>query len=201
MGHSLWIRANAVVMYALLLSLAIVATGHVRERRGREVGERHPATGEIEVEGVHVLTERQRRDQALLSLKVDLRLANGFDPWSTKLLFAWLEVEYATKEHPVNKVVLWDNIIQTPDRANVSAGRLMSEYVLEDPGTNLKDAQLKLNARYDAFPWIGKVGKHHTIHDVTVVEKVPFVMPKHYTDGRGGGAQGGGGKSKRVPGR
>ena len=178
MSHTPWMRFNAVLLYAMVLSGVILAAGHVKTRM--EWRPARPGTARVEIDGVHVLAEHLRRDQAVLALSFDMKLASLFDDWSTKLLFAWVQVEYSTKDHPRNVVTLLDHLVLDRDHANMTGKGVLAEYVLDDPGTNLKDTELTVNVRVDAFPNIGLMGKHHTLRDVTTFEQPAFTLPSQY---------------------
>ncbi|KAJ3111638.1 Signal peptidase complex subunit [Phlyctochytrium bullatum] len=52
--------------------------------------------------------------------------------WNTKQLFVFVVVEYATKTHGTNQIVIWDDIITSKENAKISFKNRKQDYLASD---------------------------------------------------------------------
>jgi len=60
--------------------------------------------------------------------------------------------EYATKSNPFNQVVLWDEIIESPEEAELKLYNERNKYLLIDQYNELKGATVTLTLSWDIMP-------------------------------------------------
>ncbi|KAJ3055668.1 hypothetical protein HK097_009786 [Rhizophlyctis rosea] len=58
--------------------------------------------------------------------------------WNTKQLFIYVVAEYTTPKHDKNQIVIWDDIIQTKEDAQIQFRKKEPEYVASDLSGKLK---------------------------------------------------------------
>ncbi|TPX38064.1 hypothetical protein SmJEL517_g00087 [Synchytrium microbalum] len=75
--------------------------------------------------------------------------------WNTKQLFVYVLAEFETPSHDTNAVVIWDDIIQTPDRAVIKLKRQRGEYVVTDMLNKLSHKKARLSLHYNVIPHVG----------------------------------------------
>mmetsp|Transcript_46166 Transcript_46166/g.118966 ORF Transcript_46166/g.118966 Transcript_46166/m.118966 type:complete len:99 (-) Transcript_46166:742-1038(-) len=58
--------------------------------------------------------------------------------WNTKQLYVFVAAEYSTPERPSNKVILWDEVLNSKEEGLFRLRARRSDYPLVDPYNGLK---------------------------------------------------------------
>ncbi|KAJ1908840.1 Signal peptidase complex subunit [Tieghemiomyces parasiticus] len=74
-----------------------------------------------------------------------------------------LVAEYETPENSVNKVVLWDSIIQTPQDAEFHLKKYRNKYRFRDFTETFGSQQANLTVYWDVTPYIGFLQPHRHV--------------------------------------
>merc|ERR1712216_274752 len=85
-------------------------------------------------------------------LKVDLKPVWN---WNVKQLFVFITAEYATPEHPLNQVILWDLIITEKENAVIDKQGALNKYSLFDHGHGLRDNEVTFYLNWYTVPVCG----------------------------------------------
>eukprot|EP00750_Incisomonas_marina_P006449 INCI14558.1.p1 GENE.INCI14558.1~~INCI14558.1.p1 ORF type:complete len:180 (+),score=35.05 INCI14558.1:168-707(+) len=155
--HSAWIRLNAVVFFSIsLLGIAAFLSAlstyfHVS----------HPVVTKFEFNQLRELkpTVNQQRgardiDRADITFDLECDLSSVFN-WNVKQLFVMVTAEYATKSNPFNQVVIWDQIVETPEDAVIRFYNKRNKYLLIDQYDELRGATVTLTLSWDIMPNTG----------------------------------------------
>lgn len=95
-------------------------------------------------------------DRALFNfdLKADLRQAFN---WNIKQIFVFVTAQYASETNPLNQIILWDKIIESPDDAVLDMKNVFVEYALMDQGSELRGKDVTLHLHWDHMPLTGRI--------------------------------------------
>jgi len=96
------------------------------------------------------------REQAQLTLDVDADVRTAFT-WNTKQLYVFVAAEYSTPERPSNKVILWDEVLNSKEEGLFRLRARRSDYPLVDPYNGLKGNDVKLTFGYCVMPYNGNI--------------------------------------------
>ncbi|KAJ1913367.1 Signal peptidase complex subunit [Tieghemiomyces parasiticus] len=104
----------------------------------------------------------RRAHHARLAFDIESHAASLFN-WNTKQVFMMLVAEYETPENSVNKVVLWDSIIQTPQDAEFHLKKYRNKYRFRDFTEAFGSQQANLTVYWDVTPYIGFLQPHRHV--------------------------------------
>ncbi|KAJ2766394.1 Signal peptidase complex subunit [Coemansia nantahalensis] len=94
-------------------------------------------------------------EHARLTFDVDADLTSMFN-WNTKLLFAYIAVEFEAPGFETNKVVIWDRIIRNPRQAKLRLRRHHNKYSLRNFGLTFEGVEAaNLTLYINPVPYLG----------------------------------------------
>ena len=96
-------------------------------------------------------------DRALLSFDLHADLTPAFH-WNIKQLFVHVIASYETETNKMNKVVLWDKIVEAidpPEAKIIKEDNVFVEYALVDQTDELRGKDVKLTLMWDHMPLTG----------------------------------------------
>lgn len=131
--HNIWVRLNAVIFFALTVLLVMAAfcafSTYLHTTK--------PMVKKLNLNTLTSLRKHGGVDRALLRFDLHADLTPAFH-WNLKQLFVFVVAEYATKLNPLNQVILWDKIIQSPQDAVLKLNNEFVKYALIDQGAELR---------------------------------------------------------------
>lgn len=152
--YSVWTRANAV-FFTSLMALAVMCALTSLSTFFHEPA---PLVRALALRKVHSLRNyRDRTDRATLAFDLDADLSSVFN-WNVKQLFVYVVAEYSSPRNALNRVVIWDKIVQTKEHA--AALRFDDEgvkYFLADQHDELRGANVTLRLEWDVMPVCGRL--------------------------------------------
>ncbi|KAI8340138.1 signal peptidase 22kDa subunit [Chlamydoabsidia padenii] len=162
-------RVNVVssfAMTALGCVLAVIAAISAFSSYG------HPVSSlKVDENTFRVVTRRYGPDHydyrnsksefARLAFDLDADFTPLFN-WNTKQVFVTVVAEYETKTHNRNKIVLWDRIITSKDKANLHLRNVPNKYALIDVSRKWSQQQANLSLHWDITPHVGLLRSGHT---------------------------------------
>ena len=168
--NTVWVRANAVFVYALV-GLGAIAFGCAMSTYWLD---REPVGVNIKVNDLYHLLPFKRsgfqgeRANFTFSMSADFRPVFN---WNTRQIFVYVTAEYATKYNTINQVVVWDRVFRTdadkfvgrewehvwlPEKA-LNLDNIGCKYLLIDPSDDLRSNDVKLVLSYDIMPISGSI--------------------------------------------
>ncbi len=103
-------------------------------------------------------------DFAVLTFDLDVDLTKAFH-WGTKQLFVYVTAHYKTSTHGDNQVVIWDQIVLSPEQAHIQFKNKKAKYHLRDFGHGLTKNEIKLVFSYQMHPIAGLIVDRHFDED------------------------------------
>lgn len=171
--HTVWVRLNAVVFFGLtvLLGLSCLAAiskiGHSsRHKPGLclfpclPMHQTHSLTNfSLVVKTLQLNTLRSLKshggvDRSLLSFDLEADLTPAFH-WNIKQIFVYVVASYKTEDTPVNRIVLWDKIIEAGDNKIINEKNVFVKYALVDQSDQLRGKEVELQLMWDHMPITG----------------------------------------------
>jgi|LauGreSBDMM110SN_4_FD.fasta_scaffold101836_1 signal peptidase complex subunit 3 len=150
--QNVWVRLNAVVFFALtvLMVLAALCAFSTFLHKG------DPVVKELRVSEMQSLQPYGGVDRALFKfdLKADLRPAWH---WNLKQLFVFVVAEYESPTKPLNQVIVWDKIIESPKDANIDRKGELCKYALASQEQELRNKTITLKLIWDHMPITGRL--------------------------------------------
>ncbi|KAJ1974863.1 Signal peptidase complex subunit [Dimargaris verticillata] len=154
-------RLNGVATFALTVAFCLfVAISYVSDYT-RPVDQ---GTAQVTVRGIKVQRgptfpdaydpKSRQSHYARLAMDIEVDLTRLFD-WNTKQVFLMAVAEYATPTHPVNQVVLWDSIIQSPEDAEFKLKKYRNKYQFKDFTEKFGTKTANLTVYWDVTPYVG----------------------------------------------
>lgn len=80
---------------------------------------------------------------------------SGVFHWNTKLLFAYLVLEYQSARNPRNEIVIWDKIMLAKDFHRLDLHGVKAKYAPCDPQDKLPGTEGRLRLYWNTVPWVG----------------------------------------------
>lgn len=114
-------------------------------------------------------------DRSLLSFDLEADLTPAFH-WNIKQLFVYVVASYKTDTTPVNRIVLWDKIIEAHDEKKISEKNVFVKYALVDQGDELRGKEVELQLMWDHMPITGLL--YMGEQDSTTTSS--FTLPSEY---------------------
>ena len=93
-------------------------------------------------------------DRSLLSFDLEADLTPAFH-WNIKQLFVYVVASYQTGDTPVNRIVLWDKIIEAGDEKVINEKNVFVKYALVDQSDQLRGKDVELQLMWDHMPITG----------------------------------------------
>ncbi|ODN06086.1 Signal peptidase complex subunit 3, partial [Orchesella cincta] len=123
---------------------------------------------DVDIDGSH--------DTAFLVLDAHADLSSLFN-WNVKQLFVSVVVEYTTKTHVRNEVVIWDKIIVRGQNPMINTKYSGNRYLMWDDGNGLRGLQAKWRLKWNVIRNVGPLGSYQSAaYDV----KFPDEYSRHY---------------------
>ncbi|KAJ3218092.1 Signal peptidase complex subunit [Dinochytrium kinnereticum] len=91
---------------------------------------------------------------ATIHFNMDADMTELFN-WNTKQLFVFVVVDYATKTHGTNQIVIWDNIITSKDQARIILKNQKPEYLASDINHRIRGLPANISLHWDIIPHVG----------------------------------------------
>lgn len=172
--HTIWVRLNAVVFFGFSVLLVLSGLSAIQTTLFHEG---KPVVNVLALNELKSLKSHAGVDRALLSFDIDADLTGAFN-WNIKQLFVFVVAEYATKTNPINQVVIWDEIVESKEKAHIRQRGKFVKYGLIDQVAELRGKDITLKLFWEQMPLTGQV----TLHSGG--DKV-FTMPEQYTNSKG----------------
>jgi len=150
--HTVWVRLNAVVFFGLtvLLGLSCLAAiskiGHSSRHQ--------PVVKTLQLNTLRSLKSHGGVDRSLLSFDLEADLTPAFH-WNIKQIFVYVVASYKTEDTPVNRIVLWDKIIEAGDNKIINEENVFVKYALVDQSDQLRGKEVELQLMWDHMPITG----------------------------------------------
>lgn len=93
-------------------------------------------------------------DRSLLSFDIDVDLTPAFH-WNIKQLFVYVVASYESETNPLNKIVLWDKIVEAGDPKIIQEENVFVKYALADQADELRGKEIELRLMWDHMPITG----------------------------------------------
>jgi len=93
-------------------------------------------------------------DRSLLSFDLEADLTPAFH-WNIKQLFVYVVASYKTPNTPVNRIVLWDKIVEAGDDKIINEKNVFVKYALVDQSDELRGKEVELQLMWDHMPITG----------------------------------------------
>eukprot|EP01006_Ploeotia_vitrea_P067326 TRINITY_DN96962_c0_g1_i1.p1 TRINITY_DN96962_c0_g1~~TRINITY_DN96962_c0_g1_i1.p1 ORF type:complete len:181 (+),score=74.79 TRINITY_DN96962_c0_g1_i1:1-543(+) len=178
--HSYFVRGSVVFFFTItVLFLVALGCGFTSTFLGLDPSVH--ATPDVKVLQLRGLRGRlgyqspvMTWDQADLRLSVDADFAPVFH-WNVKQLFVYITADYATPEHPRNRVVLWDRVVNRPDLYRVVLEDEKPEYDLVDMDRSLANSHVNITLHWDVMPNVGFLSSG------SFAGQQPVAMPAQYS--------------------
>lgn len=154
--NSVWNRLNAIFMLMTLNGIFITM---VTQTTTRFFHDTSPTVRALDLTKVLRLRQERGRDRAVLLFDYDIDLTPVFD-WNCKQVFLFVEASYQVPGLPINRVVIWDQVIHGKEDAVLVAKNVVAEYELEDVHDQLRGSNVSLRFGWDTMPHVGLVGKY-----------------------------------------
>jgi len=169
--HSAFLRLNVVFFFAVS-TLFVLALGCAAQYFAQDP----PVRCELRMPEVTRFRQFHRPapqwEHAQASFFVDTDLRPVFN-WNTQQLFVYVSVEWESDASPVNRAVIWDAIVRSPEEALIQQ-EFSNEYTINDQFSRLRGRNIKASVHYDVMPIVGLL---HTRNDVCTTA---FTMPDRY---------------------
>ncbi|KAJ2493810.1 Signal peptidase complex subunit [Coemansia sp. RSA 2050] len=121
----------------------------------------------------------RKAEYARLTFDLDADLSSMFN-WNTKLLFAFMTVDYATPGFETNRAVIWDRIIRNPRQAKLKLRKHHNKYALRNYPLTFEDVEgANLTLHINPVPYLG------IMYDKPMVS-LPFTIPRPSKPAAGG---------------
>ena len=117
----------------------------------------------------------------MLSFDIHADMAPTFH-WNIKQIFVCVVAEYPSEANDINRVVLWDKIIEATDESKViDEQNVFVKYALVDQGTELRGKQVELKLLWDHMPITGMLFMGHQKADQVASFSLPseYDLPRH----------------------
>ena len=114
-------------------------------------------------------------DRSLLSFDLTADLSPAFH-WNIKQLFVYVVASYETPSNKVNKIVLWDKILEADDDKIIDEQNVFCKYALVDQADQLRGTEIQLQLMWDHMPITGLL--YMGEQDAATVES--FTLPSEY---------------------
>jgi signal peptidase complex subunit 3 len=75
--------------------------------------------------------------------------------WNIKQIFVYVVASYSTETTPVNRIVLWDKIIEAGDDKIINEKNVFVKYALVDQSDQLRGKDVELQLMWDHMPITG----------------------------------------------
>ena len=111
----------------------------------------------LELNSLRSLKSHGGVDRALLSFDIHADLTPAFH-WNIKQLFVYVVASYETETNVINKVVLWDKIVEAidpPEAKIIKEDNVFVEYALADQKDELRGKEVELTLMWDHMPLTG----------------------------------------------
>lgn len=114
---------------------------------------------------IHKFTELQRSryniasDQLSLKFKLDIDLQPIFN-YNTKQIYLYITAQHSSSKRPINKIIIYDQIITSYDNARYSVRRGMSEYTVNDIQKELRSNNIELSLGIEIMPHVGVITRY-----------------------------------------
>ena len=121
-----------------------------------------PQSGNAELSNVQVTklikNTSSRWDEAKITFDLAIDLSQVWN-WNTKLIFVWIEADYANPPESRNQVIIWDKIIWR-NQYNPSQGVLTlkdnaGKYWMRTKDYDLRGTEVVLKVRWEVVPIVG----------------------------------------------
>jgi signal peptidase complex subunit 3 len=165
--HSAFQRLVTFVMFflsCLFVTLAVIAaSNHVFYPN------RQPASFSFNLRKVELYRGIEDPYMSKPTTLADIRfdLSVDFTPifhWNAKQVYLYVVLEYSSKAHKRNEMIVWDKIIQSPQLTGYEEGgkfavkNARNKYPIADVSNQLTGTSGKLFVRWNTTPHIGKLG-------------------------------------------
>lgn len=115
-------------------------------------------------------------DRSLLSFDLEADLTPAFH-WNIKQIFVYVVATYKTPSTPVNRIVLWDKIVEASDDDKViNEKNVFVKYALVDQGDELRGKEVELQLMWDHMPITGLLYMGEQDKETTST----FTLPSEY---------------------
>jgi signal peptidase complex subunit 3 len=168
--HNIWVRLNAVIFFALTALLVLATLCALSTYLHSAV----PTVKKLQINTLKSLRNHGGVDRALLSFDLYADLAPAFH-WNLKQLFVFVVAEYASDANPLNQVIIWDKIVQSPEEAKFKFKNEFVKYALIDQGSELRNKTIALKLKWDHMPITGRL--YNGEDEVT---KYTYTLPGSY---------------------
>lgn len=113
-------------------------------------------TCEVSLVSVDGLQKEYGRDRAWVTLNVTADLRSLFT-WNTKQVFLSVDVDFVTKKHWVNQMMIWSDIIKAEADAHLQLPVLRPAYPfqLTDHGAALRGKPFNVTLHWNVMPKVG----------------------------------------------
>ncbi|KAI8056310.1 signal peptidase 22kDa subunit [Gilbertella persicaria] len=91
---------------------------------------------------------------ARLTFDIDADFTPMFN-WNTKQVFVTVVADYQNKQFGRNRVVLWDKIITSKEKAHLKLRNVRNKYALIDISQKWSDNPANLTLLWDVTPYVG----------------------------------------------
>ncbi|KAJ2001302.1 Signal peptidase complex subunit [Coemansia sp. RSA 2322] len=113
----------------------------------------------------------RKAEYARLTFDLDADLSTMFN-WNTKLLFAYMTVDYTSVGFDTNRAVIWDRIIRNKRQAKLKLRKHHNKYALRNFGLTFDDVDgANLTLHINPVPYLG------VMYDKPLVS-IPFTIPR-----------------------
>ncbi|KAJ1975828.1 Signal peptidase complex subunit [Dimargaris cristalligena] len=119
--------------------------------------------------------QARRAHYASLAFDIEADVASLFH-WNAKQVFMMIVAEYTTPTNSVNKVVLWDSIIQSPEDAQFHLKKYRNKYLFRDYDEVFGATEANLTVYWDVTPYIGflNMDRYAKTSQVITIPKVTY---------------------------
>mmetsp|Transcript_549 Transcript_549/g.964 ORF Transcript_549/g.964 Transcript_549/m.964 type:complete len:171 (+) Transcript_549:200-712(+) len=150
--HNIWVRLNAVIFFALTV-LLVLATFTALSTYFHSA---KPVVKTLKMNTLRSLRQHGGQDRALLSFDINADLRPAFH-WNLKQLFVFVVAEYESTKNPLNQVIIWDRIVESPEKALIKETNEFVKYALIDQGHELRNKTISLRLIWDHMPLTGRL--------------------------------------------
>mmetsp|Transcript_22757 Transcript_22757/g.63993 ORF Transcript_22757/g.63993 Transcript_22757/m.63993 type:complete len:178 (+) Transcript_22757:96-629(+) len=163
--HTWYYRLNALVSWVGMFLALIMALNYITGRFDMV----YPDI-DISVSDINLISNpNYDEDLALVYLNIKGDLSPVFNNWSVKLIFLYITVEYRTPQNRVNKITIYDKIINETQHASLDLSHV-NDYPIIEASKALKGGKLSIRLNYDIVPQAGLLTQYHaeTVLNVTL---------------------------------
>jgi signal peptidase complex subunit 3 len=82
--------------------------------------------------------------------------------WNTKQLFVHVTVDFATQTNPINKMIIWNTIIQLRENALLRIPELRASYpfTMTSQDASLRGNKFNVTVEWNVMPKVGRLYTH-----------------------------------------